>query len=134
MIEIIDQAFKAVFGAIGIAIFTIIFGLLYKGIDRKLAAHMQARVGPPIRQPFWDVIKLFSKENIVPEQAVGWLFNLAPVIALASSITIMLYLPIGWCSHFPSIWGILLSHLNVVYNLSPRCFCSTYTISRCFFE
>jgi len=120
MIEIIDQAFKAVFGAIGIAIFTIIFGLLYKGIDRKLAAHMQARVGPPIRQPFWDVIKLFSKENIVPEQAIGWLFNLAPVIALASSITIMLYLPIGSFEPILSTEGdlILILYLLMIPSLA----------------
>ena len=120
MIEIIDQAFKAVFGAIGIAIFTIIFGLLYKGIDRKLAAHMQARVGPPIRQPFWDVIKLFSKENIVPEQAIGWLFNLAPVIALASSITIMLYLPIGSFGPILSTEGdlILILYLLMIPSLA----------------
>ena len=114
MIEIIDQAFKAVFGAIGIAIFTIIFGLLYKGIDRKLAAHMQGRVGPPIRQPFWDVIKLFSKENIVPEQAIGWLFNLAPVLALASSITIMLYLPIGSFEPILSTEGDLILTLYLL--------------------
>ena len=120
MIEIIDQAFKAVFGAIGIAIFTIIFGLLYKGIDRKLAAHMQGRVGPPIRQPFWDVIKLFSKENIVPEQAIGWLFNLAPVLALASSITIMLYLPIGSFEPILSTEGdlILILYLLMIPSLA----------------
>ena len=120
MIEIIDHAFKAVFGAIGIAIFTIIFGLFYKGIDRKLAAHMQARVGPPIRQPFWDVIKLFSKENIVPEQAIGWLFNLAPVIALASSITIMLYLPIGSFGPILSTEGdlILILYLLMIPSLA----------------
>ena len=120
MIEIIDHAFKAVFGAIGIAIFAILFGLLYKGIDRKLAAHMQARVGPPIRQPFWDVIKLFSKENIVPEQAIGWLFNLAPVIALASSITIMLYLPIGSFGPILSTEGdlILILYLLMIPSLA----------------
>jgi len=120
MIEIIDQISKAVFGTIGIAIFAIVFGLLYKGIDRKLAAHMQARVGPPIRQPFWDVIKLFSKENIVPEQAVGWLFNLAPVIALASSITIMLYLPIGSFGPILSTEGdlILILYLLMIPSLA----------------
>lgn len=73
----------------------IFIGLIYKGIDRKIAAHMQARIGPPIRQPFRDVRKLFVKESIVPENAVEWLFNLAPLIALASSISILLYIPIG---------------------------------------
>jgi formate hydrogenlyase subunit 4 len=84
-----------VLGGIGITFFGIFFGLLYKGIDRKIAAHMQKRVGPPIRQPFRDVGKLLYKENVVPENAVPWLFNLAPVVCLAASITILLYIPLG---------------------------------------
>ena len=120
MTGMIEQVSKAVFGAMGVAIFAIIFGLLYKGIDRKLAAHMQARVGPPIRQPFRDVIKLFSKENIVPERAIGWLFNLAPVIALASSITIMLYLPMGSFGPILSTEGdlILILYLLMIPSLA----------------
>jgi ech hydrogenase subunit B len=40
-------------------------GGLLAGIDRKLTARMQSRRGPPILQPFYDVRKLFHKENIV---------------------------------------------------------------------
>ncbi len=54
--------FRVVLGTLGVAVFGIIFGLLYKGIDRKIAAHMQGRIGPPIRQPFRDIVKLFTKE------------------------------------------------------------------------
>jgi ech hydrogenase subunit B len=42
-----------------------IIGGLIAGIDRKITAHMQGRVGPSILQPFWDVGKLFEKENAV---------------------------------------------------------------------
>jgi formate hydrogenlyase subunit 4 len=42
-----------------------IAGGFLAGIDRKLSARMQARVGPPIRQPFYDVFKLLQKENLV---------------------------------------------------------------------
>jgi formate hydrogenlyase subunit 4 len=78
-----------------LAVFGIIVGLFLLGIDRKLTAHMQARIGPPIRQPFIDIRKLLVKENIVPENAIPWLFNFAPVVALASTLVILLYLPIG---------------------------------------
>lgn len=40
-------------------------GGLIMGIDRKITARMQSRVGPPILQPFYDVAKLFAKRNIV---------------------------------------------------------------------
>ncbi|MFA6333084.1 MAG: complex I subunit 1 family protein [Methanoregula sp.] len=42
-----------------------LIGGLIAGIDRKITAHMQGRVGPSIFQPFWDVGKLFEKENAV---------------------------------------------------------------------
>jgi ech hydrogenase subunit B len=42
-----------------------VVGGLIAGIDRKVTARMQGRVGPPILQPFYDVGKLFEKENPV---------------------------------------------------------------------
>jgi len=93
--EVIRIGMVVLFGTLGLVIFGIFFGLVYKGIDRKLAAHMQGRIGPPIRQPFRDVGKLFVKENIVPENAIPWIFNLAPLVGLVATISILLYLPIG---------------------------------------
>ena len=34
------------------------------GLDRKISARMQGRVGPPVLQPFYDVLKLTEKEPI----------------------------------------------------------------------
>ncbi|RNC29761.1 MAG: Hydrogenase-4 component C [Candidatus Dichloromethanomonas elyunquensis] len=42
-----------------------IIGGLIAGVDRKISARMQGRFGPPLLQPFYDVFKLMSKENIV---------------------------------------------------------------------
>ena len=42
-----------------------IAGGLLAGLDRKLSARLQGRYGPPVRQPFFDVLKLFQKERIV---------------------------------------------------------------------
>ena len=114
-----------VFGTIGVALFGIVFGLLYKGIDRKIAAHMQGRIGPPIIQPFRDVRKLFTKENIVPENAIPWIFNLAPLVGLVATISILLYLPIGGFSPIDSlhegfIFGdlILILYLLIIPSLA----------------
>lgn len=40
-------------------------GGLLTGFDRKISARMQARQGPPLLQPFYDVLKLMTKENLV---------------------------------------------------------------------
>ena len=40
-------------------------GGLINGLDRILTARFQARVGPPVVQPFYDVVKLLGKEKMV---------------------------------------------------------------------
>ena len=46
-------------------LFCFLCGMLLVGIDRKLVARMQKRVGPPILQPFYDFFKLCGKETRV---------------------------------------------------------------------
>jgi len=41
-----------------------IAGGLLTGIDRKISARMQGRVGPPVLQPFYDVMKLLAKRAV----------------------------------------------------------------------
>jgi len=80
---------------IGVMVIGLVLSLSLKGFDRKFAAWLQARVGPPLRQPFYDVFKLMQKENLIPERAVGWAFNGAPIIALAASLVLLLFVPLG---------------------------------------
>lgn len=42
-----------------------LIGGLLAGLDRKLTARMQGRIGPPLLQPFYDVKKLFDKEVLI---------------------------------------------------------------------
>jgi len=84
---------------------TVFLGLSYKGIDRKLAAHMQARIGPPLVQPFRDLNKLFMKENIVPANAIEWLFNAAPVFCLVTAFIPLLYIPYLGVAPFFGAYG-----------------------------
>ncbi len=44
-------------------------GAIIEGIERKLSARMQGRVGPPLQQPLYDVRKLFHKQIIVVNKA-----------------------------------------------------------------
>ena len=99
-------------GTVVLAVLAVIFGLFLAGIDRIAVARLQARVGPRLRQPYTDVIKLFGKQNVVPKNAVGFLFNLMPVIALASAIILLLYLPFG---SFAPILGAAGDMILVLY-------------------
>ena len=97
-----------------------LLGMIYKGFDRKLAAQMQGRIGPPLRQPFYDVVKLMVKENIVPDHAVGWLYNLMPLLSLAAVGTLLFYLPLGGFKPLLGGYGdlILILYLLAVPSLA----------------
>ncbi len=47
-------------------------GGLLAGWDRRITARMQSRRGPPIFQPFYDVVKLAHKENVVVRRSQNY--------------------------------------------------------------
>ena len=76
--------------------------LVFEYVDRKLYAQLQNRIGPPWYQPVADIIKLLTKETVVPREADPRLFTLIPVFALASTVAAFLYVPIwGTQSLYP---------------------------------
>ncbi len=42
-----------------------VIGLVVSGFDRVITARMQARTGPPLMQPLYDLLKLFAKEATI---------------------------------------------------------------------
>jgi ech hydrogenase subunit B len=62
--------------AVLLALATPIIGGILSGVDRKLTAKMQERMGPPLAQPFYDVLKLWGKEPMITNR-------LQPVLAFS---------------------------------------------------
>ncbi|MFA6290898.1 MAG: NADH-quinone oxidoreductase subunit H, partial [Victivallales bacterium] len=52
------------FASLAFLIFAPVVCGLLAGFDRIITARMQGRFGPPLLQPFYDVFKLFEKENL----------------------------------------------------------------------
>ena len=84
-------------------LFCFLTGLLLCGIDRKLVARMQKRIGPPVLQPFYDFFKLLGKETIVPAAANRTVFLLAPLVGLAAQVVLQLFIPVF---HFNAFRGV----------------------------
>lgn len=74
-------------------LFTACLGLIVSWIVRKVSALVQWRVGPPLLQPVYDVIKLMGKETLIPQDAQRTVFMGAPLVGLAGilSLSIMLW-------------------------------------------
>ena len=53
---------------IGYLVLAPILGCLLAGVDRKISARMQGRVGPSILQPYYDVRKFLEKDQITPNK------------------------------------------------------------------
>ncbi|MFB6162951.1 MAG: complex I subunit 1 family protein [Halococcoides sp.] len=73
--------------------FAVGYGLFAEFLDRKVTARLQNRVGPGPTQPIADYLKLFANESIVPEDATGSVFRIAPLVAFAAVLTAILYVP-----------------------------------------
>ena len=63
------------------------------GAIAHLEARLQGRRGPRVLQPYYDIIKLFSKETLAPEGA-SWFFLGAPVVAFTSFLMVPLLIPV----------------------------------------
>src|ERR1700678_3576995 len=63
------------------------------GVIAKVEARLQGRRGPRVRQPYYDLAKLFRKEALAPTEA-SWFFLAAPVIAVTAYLTVPLLIPV----------------------------------------
>jgi len=100
---------------LAIALFAFL-GLVLVLMERKVAAHMQIRLGPNrvgpkgMFQTAADTLKLIMKEGLTPDGADKFLFNLAPFVVM---IVAMLSLaPIAFAKGF-QIWDINIGVLDV---------------------
>ena len=77
-------------------LFALAFGLALKGADRRFAARLQGRVGPPLAQPFFDLIKLGFKRTMVPLTATNeTIFLAAPLVGLAAMLYAAAMIPVA---------------------------------------
>jgi len=81
-------------------VFQVVCGLAYEWLDRKLLALFQRRVGPPWYQPLVDMIKLFSKEDLLPKGVNEQIAGLLPLLSLSAVLTAGLYVPIAGFSPY----------------------------------
>ena len=88
-----------------IFVFLLVSVMLMIWFERKVISDMQNRIGPNragpygILQTLADGIKLFFKEDLVPERADRIVFALAPYLTLLPALLIFTIVPVGGVVH-----------------------------------
>ncbi|MEN6438486.1 MAG: NADH-quinone oxidoreductase subunit NuoH [Syntrophobacter sp.] len=89
-------------------------------VERKFLARLQIRYGPNragifgLLQPVADIVKMISKEDIVPDGADSLLFRLAPAVVATSAFLMFAVVPFGgnltlWGNEIP----LVVTDLNI---------------------
>src|SRR5271166_3720979 len=89
------------------------FPPLLLGVITKTKALFAGRVGPPVLQPYYDLIKLFRKGSVF-STTTTWVFRAGPVVGLVTAAIAVLLIPLANSyAPIPSFAGdmILLAYL-----------------------
>ena len=106
---------------LGIVLVALLLGAAYLVLaERKLLARMQVRIGPDragpfgLLQPIADLIKMMTKEDVMPRGADRLIFRYAPAVASATAMLVFAVVPFGdslilWGHRIP----LVITDLNV---------------------
>src|SRR6266700_5773898 len=82
--------------------FVLLTALAYlQWLERKVLAHIQLRIGPRrvgphgLLQPLADVVKLITKEDMMPSHVNKFFYFLAPFVAVMFALIPMALIPYG---------------------------------------
>src|SRR5438874_9301974 len=67
---------------------------LLLGVIAKTKAVFAGRVGPPVLQSYYDLIKLFQKGSVF-STTTTWVFRAGPVVGLVTALLAVLMIPLG---------------------------------------
>jgi len=95
---------------LGILQALLIIGLspLMVGIMRKTKAKSQKRIGSGVFQPYYDIIKLLRKDEVISDQS-SWIFQVTPWVNFVTTASAAFFIPVFFLySPFGMVGDILL--------------------------
>jgi len=84
-----------ILGGFANVVIVLLLAPLFEGVLRKLTARIQSRRGPPIRQAYFDLLKLLGKEDIESGET-PLMQRFAVYLSLATVLTVACLIPMGF--------------------------------------
>lgn len=111
-------------------LYAFVMGWLMLWVERKILARLQSRIGPPFYQPFFDFIKLMTKEPLPRTSRENSFYLFLPLLAIGASLGSLTLLPV--LPNSLSLVGDLVLFIALI-EMAPICLVLLGFLSRSIF-
>jgi len=101
------RALLAVLGAVANVALVLLLAPLLQGVQRRLTDRIQSRQGPPLLQPYFDLLKLLGKEDLESGEAPA-VQRLAAYLSLATVLATACLVPLGFAAPLAGMGDAIL--------------------------
>ncbi len=77
---------------------------LFRGVLNRVEERLQSKIGPSVWQPYYDLWKLFHKDEVVSSEAT-WIFRVAPYLYFVAPLLVTMLIPV--LTDFPLFWAFM---------------------------
>jgi formate hydrogenlyase subunit 4 len=91
------KMWHAILGSLFNVALVLLLAPLFQGVLRKITALIQSRQGPPLLQPYFDLLKLLGKEDIESGQ-MPRMQRFAAYLSLATVLAMACFIPMGFAA------------------------------------
>lgn len=92
------------------------------GVLNRLKEIIQSKRGPSIFQPYRDLRKLFSKDEVISEES-SWIFRVTPYVVFVTPMLVTLLIPV--LTNYPLFWAFMADMVGAGFVLALGGFFAT---------
>lgn len=108
-----------VFAGLANVMVVLVAAPFFEGVLRKVTARIQSRQGPPLWQPYYDLLKLLGKEDLESGESPV-MQRFAAYLGLATILTVACLVPMGFSAPMNQAGDAIL----LIYLLTLCCICT----------
>jgi formate hydrogenlyase subunit 4 len=97
----------SILGGVANVVIVLLVAPFFQGVLRKITALIQSRQGPPLLQPYFDLLKLLGKEDIESGES-PLMQRFSVYLSLATVLTVACLVPMGFAAPMNAAGDVIL--------------------------